>query len=108
MLEDIKERVAEAKEKGLPGKFVSAFYMGDFENVEWQVDFFDGEKIHSLMPTGEVKEDELFKKEDLEEIDLDEVKIDLLHAEQKVEQIRDERYEKMDFNDRSDSSVRHI
>jgi uncharacterized membrane protein YkoI len=98
MLEDIKERVALAQEKGIKGKFVSAFYMGDLAKIEWQVDFFEEGKIHSLLPDGNVKEDELFGKEELKELDLDVVKIDLIHALQSVEKIRDEKYDGMEAN----------
>ncbi|MAG77830.1 hypothetical protein CL616_00530 [archaeon] len=98
MLNDIKERVTLAREKEIKGKFVSAFYMGNLEKVEWQVDFFEEGKIHSLLPDGNVKEDKLFGKEELKELNLDEVKIDLIHALQKVEKIRDEKYEGMEAN----------
>jgi uncharacterized membrane protein YkoI len=98
MLEDIKERLGLAQEKGIKGKFVSAFYMGDLKKVEWQVDFFEAGKIHSLLPDGNVKEDELFGKEELKELDLDVVKIDLIHALQSVEKIRDDKYEGMEAN----------
>ncbi|MFH1972250.1 MAG: PepSY domain-containing protein [archaeon] len=92
MLEDIKERLEVAKEKKIEGKFVSAFYMGELSNIEWQIDFFDGKKIYSLLPNGDIKEDTLFGDEELKELDLDEIKVDLLHAEQAVEKIRDEKY----------------
>jgi len=95
MLEDIKERVELAKEKGLKGKFVSAFYMGDLENIKWQVDFFEKGVIHSFLPDDNIKEDSLLSKEELKELDLDEIKVDLIHALQKVEKIRDEKYEGM-------------
>jgi len=98
MLEDIKERLGLAEEKEIKGKFVSAFYMGDLSKVEWQVDFFDENKIHSLLPDGNFKDDELFGKEELKELDLEEVKIDLIHALQSVEKIRDEKYEGMEAN----------
>jgi len=98
MLEDIKEKVEEAKEKGLKGKFVSAFYMGNLDTVEWQVDFFDDGEIHSLLPSGQIKDDKLFGKEELKELDLEEIKVDLIHALQKVEKIRDEKYEGMEAN----------
>ena len=89
MLEDIKERVKKYEGKG---KLVSAFYMGELDKVEWQVDFFEDGKIHSFLPDGSVKEDKLFGNEGLKELDLDEVKVDLAHAEQTVEKVRDEKY----------------
>ena len=95
MLEDIKERVELAKEKGLKGKFVSAFYMGDLEDIKWQVDFFEEGVIHSFLPDDNIKEDSLLSKEELQELDLDEIKVDLIHALQKVEKVRDEKYEGM-------------
>ncbi|MBT3985566.1 hypothetical protein HOD38_06070 [archaeon] len=95
MLEDIKERVDLAKEKGLKGKFVSAFYMGDLKEIKWQIDFFEEGVIHSFLPDGNIKEDSLLSKEELKGLDLDEIKVDLTHALQKVEKIRDEKYEGM-------------
>tara|TARA_Y100000310_G_C20524156_1_gene735169 strand:- start:14 stop:445 length:432 start_codon:yes stop_codon:yes gene_type:complete len=91
MLDDLKEFVKEIGPQ--EGKsLVSCFHQGG----EWKVDFYDPKKHKILTFTridGKIKsqEDEIFQKEDkdIEELDLEKVKISRLEALDKLEEAAD-------------------
>lgn len=93
MLEEVKKKINKYKK----GKLASLFYMGDLKKIEWQIDFFEGKKIYSLMPNNEMKEDNIFGEEKPNELEIEKVKIDFSKAMKIMERVRDKKYKEIEF-----------